>query len=494
MDRACRRRGPLAATAIVVERVPMTTILGSENSSEAADNSLPTVLSAKLPSPAERRAKGRDHRKFVSRSAHANWEPPADRRDPLEVLLEESASRVPELVPLRNRRMLQSPFAFFRGSALQMALDLASTPSSQIDVQLCGDAHLMNFGIFASPERSLMFDLNDFDETWPGPFEWDVKRLATSAVIAARDLGMSREDQTTAAKAGVAAYRNWIERYAEMTHLDVWYAKLAAEELLDLMTPSDRRVTKRVLDKALTRDHLAALNKLTVVEDGRNRIVADPPLVVRVDANGPVFRQLPAMVEEYRSTLASDRRALFDRYRLVDVARKVVGVGSVGTQCWILLFQGPNGGPLFLQSKEAGAAAPQAAGLPGPVRHAGERVVDGQRQLQATSDILLGWTTAPDTGTAYYLRQLWDAKGSADLTSMTPAALATYSGACGWALARAHARTGDSSAIAGYLGKTQRFDEALAEFGEAYADQTERDFEVLRKAADHGVVPMSTSP
>ena len=409
------------------------------------------------------------------------------------MMIKVSEGRLQDLVPVRNRRMLESPFAFFRGSALPMALDLASTPASGIDVQLCGDAHLLNFGIFASPERSLVFDLNDFDETWPGPFEWDVKRLAASAVIAARHLGCDAADQTRAAQAGVRAYRGWMDQYAALTHLDVWYAKLKAQGLLDLMAPSDRRTTKRVIDKALVRDHLAALNKLTEVVDGRNRIVPDPPLVVRLDSDEVIARELPPMVEAYRATLTSDRRALFDRYRLVDVARKVVGVGSVGTRCWILLFQGPNGGPLFLQAKESGISAPQAAGLPGPMMHQGERVVDGQRKLQATSDVLLGWTTAPETGFHYYIRQLWDAKGSADVTSMTPAALATYAGACGWALARAHARTGDSSAIAGYLGNTSRFDEALAAFAHVYADQNERDYQAFRKAADNGVLPVSPS-
>jgi len=457
----------------------------------ASDPPLPQVLGAPVPSPEDRRAAGRARRAETPRAAHASWDPPTDRRDPVEIVLEVSKGRQPDLVPVRNRRMLASAFAFFRGSAVQMALDLAGTPTSGIGVHLCGDAHLMNFGVFASPERSLVFDLNDFDETWPGPFEWDVKRLAASVVVAARDLGMAPTDQVAAAVASVGAYRGWIGRYADMTHLEVWYAALDAQELLDLMAPSDRRRTKKVIDKALTRGHLGALNKLTEVVDGKHRIVPDPPLITRADADPAVARQLPAMIDEYRGTLQSDRRALFDRYRLVDVAHKVVGVGSVGTRCWIVLFQGPNGGPLFLQAKEAGISAPETAGLPGPTVHQGQRVVDGQRQLQATSDVLLGWTTAPETGTAYYLRQLWDAKGSADLTGMTPAALSTYSGACGWALARAHARTGDSAAIAGYLGKTPRFDDAVAGFAVAYADQNERDHEALRRAADNRLVPVS---
>ncbi len=427
----------------------------------------------------------------MPRSTHGAWEPAPDRRDPVDVVLEVSERRLPDLVPVRNRRMISSPFAFFRGSALQMALDLATTPSSGIVVHLCGDAHLMNFGVFASPERSLVFDLNDFDETWPGPFEWDVKRLAASTAIAARELGMAGDDQTAAATSAVRAYRTWIEQYAGMTHLDVWYAKLDAQELLDLMAPSDRRSTKRVISKALQRDHMAALSKLTEVVDGRHQIVPNPPFVTRRADDPAIARQLPGIIEEYRRTLQSDRRALFDRYRLVDIARKVVGIGSVGTRCWILLFQGPNGGPLFLQAKEAGASALELAGLPGPAMHPGHRVVDGQRQLQSASDVLLGWTTAPEYDTAMYIRQLWDAKGSADLTDMTPTALATYASACGWALARAHARTGDSSAIAGYLGRTPRFDDAVAAFAQVYADQNELDHAALCKAADDGVVPVS---
>jgi uncharacterized protein (DUF2252 family) len=452
---------------------------------------LPQVLGVPVPSPAERRAAGRSLRMAVPRSAHDVWAPPPERRDPVEVAIASAQTRLADLVPVRNRRMLESPFTFFRGSALQMALDLAFTPSSGIEVQLCGDAHLMNFGVFASPERELRFDVNDFDETWPGPFEWDVKRLVASAVIAARDLGMIVPDQTAAAMAAVRSYRGWMQRFAAMTHLDVWYVGLAARELLDLMAPSDRRGTKRAIEKAQSRDHLKALSKLTEVVDGRHRIMPDPPLIVKVDTEELVANQLPTMIEEYRASLQSDRRALFDRYRLVDIAHKVVGVGSVGTRCFVLLFQGPNGGPLFLQAKEAGVAAPQAAGWEGPEIHQGQRVVEGQRLLQSASDVLLGWTTEPLSGRAYYLRQLWDAKGSAELTGMTPVALATYASACGWALARAHARTGDSSAIAGYLGKTARFDEALAAFGHAYADQTEHDYAAFQEAANTGRIPVS---
>jgi uncharacterized protein (DUF2252 family) len=458
---------------------------------QAPVHELPDVLTGPVATPAQRREDGRLRRGGVPRSAHAEWEPSPDRRDPVEVLIEVSKGRLPDLVPLRNRRMMTSPFAFFRGSALQMALDLATTPSSGIEVQLCGDAHVMNFGVFASPERSLMFDLNDFDETAPGPFEWDVKRMATSAVIAARELGMKKADQTAAAVASAQAYRTWLERYAEMTQLDVWYAKLDAQNLLDLMSPTDRRSAKASITKALSKDHHAALTKLTRVVDGKQRIVPDPPYVVRLERHDDDGEQLARLIDGYRDSLQADRRALIDRYRLVDIARKVVGVGSVGTRCYVLLFQGPNGGPLFMQAKEAGVSAIHQAGLGAPALHYGQRVVEGQRMLQATSDVLLGWTTAPHDGIHYYVRQLWDAKGSADLNGMTPTALATYAGACGWALARAHARTGDSVHIAGYLGGTGRFDQAVAAFAHAYADQNERDHQALVDAAGTGVVPVS---
>jgi len=449
----------------------------------------PAVLGAPLPPPDERRRAGRARRAEVPRRAHGDWDPPAGRFDPVEVLVESCRTRVPELVPIRFGRMLASPFTFFRGSALVMALDLATCPSVGLPVQLCGDAHLANFGVFASPERSLLFDLNDFDETWPGPFDWDVRRLTTSVVLAARDNGMSDAEATAAARAAAAAYRTWTDRYAGMTQLEIWYARLDATKLADLMAPSDQRTAQRVLDKAGDRTHHRALAKLTDLVDDRRRIVADPPLVTPV-ANFPVDA-LATMVEHYRATLTSDRQELFDRYRLVDLARKVVGVGSVGTRCLIALFQGPNGGPLFLQVKEAGLAAPAAAGVPGPAIHQGQRVVEGQRRLQAASDVLLGWTTNPLDGVEYYVRQLWDAKGSADVATLRPGALATYAAGCGRALARAHARCGDAAAVAGYLGRSSAFDDAMVAFATAYADQTERDHAALRAAADGGRIPVA---
>ncbi len=449
----------------------------------------PAVLGAPVPPPEERRTAGRARRTEVPRRAHAAWSPSSDRPDPVEVLVESCRTRVPELVPIRYRRMLASPFAFFRGAARLMALDLAACPTSGIAVQLCGDAHLANFGVFASPERSLVFDLNDFDETGPGPFDWDVRRLVTSVVLAAQDNGFGDKQATTAARATAAAYRTWIDRYAAMNQLEVWYARLDAEELRDLVAPSDRRTAQQVLDKAGARSHHRALSKLTEVVDGRRRIVPDPPLVTRVeDFPGDA---LAGMVEGYRGTLGTDRQDLFDRYRLVDLARKVVGVGSVGTRCWIALFQGPNGGPLFLQVKEAGVSAPAAAGWPSPVEHQGRRVVEGQRLLQATSDVLLGWTTNPLDGVEYYVRQLWDAKGSVDVATLRPGALATYAAGCGWALARAHARCGDAAAIAGYLGRSTAFDDAMVAFATAYAEQTVRDRAALEAAVEIGAIPVA---
>jgi uncharacterized protein (DUF2252 family) len=375
--------------------------------------------------------------------------------------------------------MVASPFAFLRGAALVMAHDLASTPQSGIEVQLCGDAHLLNFGVFNSPERRLMFDLNDFDETAPGPFEWDVKRLAASIVVAAREKGFDRVAARRAVLEAVGSYQDWMERYSAMTHLDVWYSRLEVNEMLELLTPSVRKLSTKRVDRMAAKNHLKALDKLTTVVDGRRRIVDDPPLVEHV-AVDEVRRRLESVFRQYRTSLASDRRALFDHYRFVDFARKVVGVGSVGTRCWIGLFQGPNGGPLFLQVKEARGAAPDLALGRNSTLHAGRRVVQGQRLLQATSDVLLGWATDRATGIEYYVRQLWDAKGSVDVATMSAVAFPVYAEWCGRALARGHARTGDSAKISGYLGSSARFAEAIADFAEAYADQTERDHAALR--------------
>jgi uncharacterized protein (DUF2252 family) len=443
-----------------------------------------------LPTRDERRAVGKSLRGAVPRSAHAEWAPPADRADPVEILVESNRVRAQSLVPLRYARMAASPFAFLRGSALVMAHDLARTPSTGITVQICGDAHVSNFGIFASPERHLMFDLNDFDETWTGPFDWDVKRLGASLVVAARDLGMSRNEARRAVLAAVGGYRDWIARYAEMNHLDVWYSHLEVDDLVRLMSSPGRKRAAGYLERAQARNHLKALDKLTTVVNGRRQIVEDPPVVQRTD-DPALPPRLAEVFAQYRGTLASDRAALFDRYRFVDFALKVVGVGSVGTRCFVALFQGPNGGPLFLQLKQAMAASPRVALADRAPKHEGQRVVEGQKLLQATGDVLLGWATDPEEGHHYFVRQLWDAKGSIDLTEFTPPGLALLASSCGWALARAHARTGDSASIAGYLGNSERFAEAVADFAEAYADQTELDHAALVAAIERGVVPVA---
>lgn len=445
---------------------------------------------APIPSPAERRAAGKSLRGTIPRTSHATWEPASDRFDPIEVLVESNRTRVQELVPLRYARMAASPFAFLRGSALVMAHDLATGPRTPFDVRLCGDAHLANFGIFASPERRLVFDLNDFDESAPGPFEWDLKRLAASVVVAARESGRDAVTARRGVLEAVASYRDWTERYAGMTHLDVWYAHIEASDLMDSMNASEDRRVQRSLAKVASKNHLSALAKLTQEIEGRRRIIDDPPVVMHVDDAVPEIQfRLMSLFSQYRETLSADRRALFDRYRFVDFARKVVGVGSVGTRCWVAIFQGPNGGPLFLQVKEARPSAPGIALGQVLKMHHGQRVVEGQRMLQATSDVLLGWGTDPTTEIHYYVRQLWDSKGSIDVTTLTPAGFSLYVRYCGWALARAHARTGDSVGVFGYIGTSERFGESIADWAHAYADQTERDHAALLAAIDRGLIP-----
>ncbi len=448
------------------------------------------AFDAPIPSPDDRRRGGKHQRIAVPRSSHAAWDPPADRRDPDEVLIESNRGRMKDLIPLRYARMSVSPFTFLRGSAQVMAFDLASGPSTDLEVRLCGDAHLTNFGAFASPERRLMFDLNDFDEASPGPFEWDVKRLAASIVVAGRDNGFDPSEIRRSVVRAVGAYRDWMQRYADMTHLEVWYARIEMQDLLDNMQASRRKDGERLLEKAQGKDHVKALNKLTSIVDGRRQILDDPPIVMRMRVGQhDQPDRVVQLVADYHASLSTDRRELLDRYRFVDFARKVVGVGSVGTRCWIALFQGPNGGPLFLQVKEARQSVISIARGTTPAAHFGQRVVEGQRMLQATSDVLLGWGTDAVDGAQYYVRQLWDAKWSADVSTMGPSAFGLYAGHCGWALARAHARTGDSVAISGYIGTSDRFGEVIADWAAAYADQTERDHAALLEAIDRGVLP-----
>jgi uncharacterized protein (DUF2252 family) len=472
--------------------------MATKRTNQRVHSSTTTAFDAPLASRVERIEAARAIRKTTPRSAHGTWEPAHDRPDPVELLVQQCRTRHPELVPLRFGRMSASPFAFLRGSALVMAHDLVGTPDAGIEVELCGDAHLSNFGIFASPERRLVFDLNDFDEATPGPFEWDLKRLAASIVVAARANGFDRLTARRSVLDAVAQYRDWMERYSAMTHLEVWYARIDVRELLETSATANaaRRRIEAQLGRFERKNHLKALSKLTAEVDGRRRIVDDPPVVEHVVGEEVLIPRLEALLVQYRSTLSADRRHLFDRYRFVDFARKVVGVGSVGTRCWVALFQGPNGGPLFLQIKEANRSVIEQARGTDAFAHQGQRVVEGQRMLQATSDVLLGWGTdeAADgpadepNGRHYYLRQMWDAKGSIDLAILRPAGFGRYAASCGWALARAHARTGDSVSIHGYLGTSERFGEAIADFAEAYADQTERDHARLVDAIAAGVV------
>jgi uncharacterized protein (DUF2252 family) len=448
-------------------------------------------------SVAERVARGRAARAEVPRSGHASFEPAAHRPDPVQVLEDQAQTRVPELVPIRYGRMLVSPFTFYRGAAMIMAGDLAATPRSGLTVQCCGDAHLSNFGVFASPERRLVFDVNDFDETLPGPWEWDVKRLAASMLIAARENEFAAKHQDQVVLDTVAGYRTAMAEFAGMTNLDVWYAHLDIETALaDLgsqLQPRQVKRTEKALAKARTRDSMSAFSKLTHVVDGQPRIVAEPPLIVPIDDLGEdserdeMFDFLHQQLRSYRESLPHERRVLLEQFRLTDFARKVVGVGSVGTRAWIALMLGRDDqDPLFLQMKEAEASVLEEHLGQSEFANHGERVVTGQRLMQSSSDIFLGWLHVPSgldgRPRDFYGRQLRDWKGSAEIERMVPSGLAQYGRLCGWTLARAHARSGDRIAIASYLGKGAAFDRAIVQFSRAYADQNERDYQALLAA------------
>jgi uncharacterized protein (DUF2252 family) len=444
----------------------------------------------------QRHERGRAARRLVPRGSHAQWTPTSDRPDPVDLLEAQARDRIQELLPIRYGRMMASPFAFLRGSAIVMAHDLAGTPKSGIHAQLCGDAHLLNFGAYASPERSLLFDLNDFDETLPGPWEWDIKRLAASFVVAGRDNGFDTVDCRNAARAVTASYRQRMTRFSEMGELEVWYTRIGEEEVRGLLTEAraGKRTTKKLsknVRKTRGRDSLQALSKLTRVVDGRRIINDDPPLLVRIPEGDELNSQVYAILESYKRTLQEDRRHLLDRFRFVDAARKVVGVGSVGTRVYVVLLEGRDrDDPLFLQVKEAGASVLERYVESSPYEHHehhGHRVVAGQRLMQAASDIFLGWFRGGE-GRDFYWRQLKDMKGSAKVESMSADELVLYAGICGWALARAHARSGDRVQIAGYLGKSERFDVAIADFAKEYADQTERDHAALCAAVKSGRV------
>jgi uncharacterized protein (DUF2252 family) len=457
-------------------------------------------------SRADRAAQGKDARRAAPLASHAEFSP--DRgRDPIGLLLGQAQSRVQELVPVRHGRMLVSPFTFYRGAALPMAADLAATPTSGLRVQLCGDAHLSNFGAFASPERQLVFDVNDFDETLPGPFEWDVKRLAASLAVAGRDNGFPAKARRKIALAAAESYRTAMQKFAGQPFLDVWYAHLdiepAVREFRSQIKAKKLKEFEKLLAKAHSRDSMQALAKLTTTADGKRRIISDPPMIVPVeevfsDARvDTIYELIQTVLSKYRRTLQSNRRHLLQQFTLVQVARKVVGVGSVGTRAWIALMDSGDGDePLVLQAKEAQASVLADYAGRSQYNNQGERVVAGQHLQQAQSDIFLGWTrvTNPNDGVArdYYVRQLRDWKVSVPIELLLAPGMALYAGLCGWTLARAHARSGDRIAMAAYLGGSDKFDHAIADFAETYADQNELDYAALQTAVKDGKAEATT--
>jgi uncharacterized protein (DUF2252 family) len=489
----------------------------------------------------ERAAKGNAAREQTPLSSHAKWRPAADRPDPVGLLEEQDVTREPDLVPVRHGRMMVSPFTFYRGAAKIMAADLAGTPVAGLGAQLCGDAHLSNFGAFASPERRLLFDLNDFDETLPGPFEYDVKRMAASFTIAARNNGFAKTDARAATMASVTAYREAMAEFAQMRTMDIWYAHLDEDEVMagariavselrggaataKKKEKADKRAGKakaakkegkrekrdaaqeklarqaekraeKTLSKAHTRDSLQALSKLCELADGQYRIVSQAPIVVPARDLAATYglspdEVMPVIHEQfraYRATLRDDRRHLLEKFQVVDAARKVVGVGSVGTRAFIVLLQGRDeSDPLFLQIKEATSSVLETYLPKSRYRQHGERVVRGQRMMQAASDIYLGWTKGLDVRRNFYWRQLRDMKGSALVEAMIPVGLSFYGRICGWTLARAHARSGDPAAIAAYLGDSDEFDKSITGFSERYADQNEKDYQRFAGAVRSG--------
>jgi uncharacterized protein (DUF2252 family) len=450
--------------------------------------------------PGESAARGKAARAELPRSAHADWEPAPMRRDPIDLLEDQARTRLPELGPIRYGRMLESAFTFFRGAAYLMAADLASGPRTGIRAQLCGDAHLSNFGIFAAPDRRLVFSLNDFDETLPGPFEWDVKRLAASLAVAGRDRGFTDASRRAVVKAAVREYRTTMARFAEMRNIHVWYARLDVASIRDQLGASGKPMKRlqSTVASARTKDSMRALTKMCRMVDGELRIVGNPPLVTPIEDVLPGTEQkeledvVRRMIGAYRLTLPRDRRELLESYRYVHAARKVVGVGSVGARTWILLMTGRDGAdPLFLQFKEAQASVLEPFLGKSEFEQHGQRVVEGQRMMQAAPDVMLGWEriiTIDGVERDFYIRQLWDSKGSAEVEAMDPAELEAYGRVCGWTLARAHARSGDRIAIASYLGRGDGFDRAMATFADTYADQNERDYRALEAAVTSGRV------
>jgi uncharacterized protein (DUF2252 family) len=460
----------------------------------------PRRRSHRHPTAVERAAAGRAARAIAPRASLGAWDPPADREPVIATLQRQAETRVPELVPIRYGRMVVSPFTFYRGAAAIMAADLAAAPRTGLEVQLCGDAHLSNFGAFAAPDRRLVFSINDFDETLRGPFEWDVKRLVTSFAVAGRQLGISAQKRRSIVMAAAAEYRRAMRAFAGMSSLEVWYTRLDVDDIARQFGVKARakQTIRRDAAKAASKDSLKALAKLTRVVDGTPAFISDPPVLSRPeDLAGPEeaarFRAAAeTLVRSYKATLPNDRRVLLDRYGLVDVARKVVGVGSVGTRAWVALLLGRDGDdPLMLQIKEAQASVLEPYLGASPYKHHGQRVVEGQRLMQASSDILLGWVRAEGfdgVSRDFFVRQLWDRKVAADVETMRSQGLTIYANLCGWTLARAHARSGDLVAIASYVGGSDTFDGALADFAEAYADQNERDHATLQQAIADGTI------
>ena len=450
--------------------------------------------------PGESEAAGKAARRRTPRSALGEWGRSAKRKSPVEILVGQDRTRVPELVPIRHGRMSASAFTFYRGAAGIMAADLGAAPNTDLNVQLCGDAHLSNFGVFAAPDRRLIFDINDFDETHPGPFEWDVKRLVASFAIGGRDLGFNERDRRGAVAEAAREYRREMRRLAAMRTIDVWYERLdvgALERYRSEVTGKTAKRFDKARAKAESKNSLRAFSKLTHSVNGEVRIISDPPLIVPVEEMAESDSQLKVVMGRlreflvaYRRTLDRDVRRLAEDYRFVDLARKVVGVGSVGTRAWIVLLLGRDeGDPLFLQAKEAEASVLEGFAGKSRFNQEGRRVVEGQRLMQAASDIFLGWLTAegPDGKTRdFYVRQLWDGKGSAQVELMTPTTMGLYARLCGWTLARAHARSGNRIAIASYLGKGETFERAMSDFAEVYADQNEADYREFEAAISEG--------
>lgn len=432
----------------------------------------------------QRLAAGQALRKQVPRSTHSQWSPGSDRH-PLKLLEQSNQGRLKNLLPLRYERMAKSPFAFLRGAALIMAHDLATTPSTGLEIQAVGDCHLLNFGAFATPERNLIFDVNDFDETLPAPWEWDVKRLAVSVVVAGQDIKLSDRESTLAVLATVASYRRQMAELAEMTALNAWYSRLTVERILELSSSSPNLKKKQLFPTPKVSYHAASsiLPEMTHLVDGQPRIMDKPPLVYHLDGDNALLEMQQAL-PQYRESLREDVRVLFDRYELVDLAMKVVGVGSVGTRCAVALFMAGEEDALFLQIKEARRSILEPYTKPSRYDRQGQRIVTGQRITQAASDIFLGWMQG-EAGHDFYVRQLRDMKSSVDLDELTGASFLEYGEFCGWALARAHARSGDAAQISGYLGQRDIFDQAIAEFATAYALQNQQDHQTLVKAMEN---------